>query len=191
MTELLAFDRFLFELINQHWQNDFLDWIMPYWRDKKFWIPLYVGLLAFTIYKFKWKALYFGLAIGLTVGIADTVSSQLIKKSVQRVRPCNDLNFKNQVHLLIGCGGGYSFTSSHATNHFAVAAFISLTLGLVFPWLRLPFYLWATSIALGQVYVGVHYPLDIFMGGIIGTLIGISVAKIYNRFDRFKLSLTQ
>ena len=154
MTELIEFDRYLFELINQHWQNDFLDWIMPYWRDKKFWIPLYVVLLGFTLFKFKWKAIYFGLAIGLTVGVADTVSSQFIKKSVKRVRPCNDLEYKDQVHLLIGCGGGYSFTSSHATNHFAVAAFISLTLGLLYPMIRIPFYLWAASIALGTSLCG-------------------------------------
>ena len=188
MTTLLEFDNYLFEIINQDLQNPFLDWIMPFWRDKKSWIPLYLGLFIFSMVKFKWKAVFFALGIAATVGVADTVSSKFIKKSVQRIRPCNDELVKEDVHLLVGCGGGYSFTSSHATNHFAIAAFISLTLGLLYPWTRLPFYLWAGSIAFGQVYVGVHYPLDVASGAIIGTIIGYIVAKIYNRFDQLRLS---
>ena len=187
MNSILELDHFLFEFINQDLQNTFLDWIMPFWRDKKSWIPLYAGLFIFTIFKFKWKAIFFALGIAATIGIADTVSSQFIKKSIQRIRPCNDDAVKTDVHLLINCGSGYSFTSSHATNHFAIAAFISLTLGIVYPWIRIPFYLWAGSIAFGQVYVGVHYPFDVITGALIGTIIGIIVAKTYNKFDRFKL----
>ncbi len=189
MDAIVALDQYWFELINQGLQNALLDWLMPYWRDKEFWIPFYAILLIFCFYKFKWKALIFVIGVAATIGAADTVSSQWIKKSVQRLRPCNDNEIKEDVHLLVSCGSGYSFTSSHATNHFALAAFLSLTLGALYTWLRLPLYLWAGSIAFGQVYVGVHYPLDVIAGALIGFIIGYIIARLYNNFPQFRLSL--
>ncbi len=188
MTELLQLDQEIFHIINDQWHNSFLDAILPYWRDKKFWIPFYLLLTAFLAYQFKIKALYFVLAVALTIGIADTTSSKLIKKSVQRLRPCNDPALKSDVNLLVGCGGGYSFTSSHATNHFAMALFFFLTLGRLYRWTRIPFLFWAASIAFGQVYVGVHYPLDVLVGSIIGSLIGIIIGKLYLRQKKISIA---
>lgn len=179
MTELLQFDEQLFHLINGEWHVPWLDAIMPVWRDKKTWIPLYLLLAAFSIWRFRLRGLWWIMALALTVGLADATSSHLIKKNVQRVRPCNDVEMQAQVNLLAGCGSGYSFTSSHATNHFAMATFIALTLGVLYPWLRWPFWLWAGSIAFGQVYVGVHYPLDVIAGSLLGALIGYIVAILY------------
>ncbi|MEN0005396.1 MAG: phosphatase PAP2 family protein [Bacteroidota bacterium] len=180
MTELLQLDQELFFVINNDWHNSILDAIMPHWRNKYSWIPLYVVLAIYVVYQFKQKGVYLILFLAVTVGIADTTSSQLIKKNVQRIRPCNDIQLQSEVKLLVHCGGGYSFTSSHATNHFAVASFLVFTLGL-FPWRkwRWLLWLWAASIAFGQVYVGVHYPLDILCGGLIGALIGWLMARLY------------
>ncbi|MEM1325859.1 MAG: phosphatase PAP2 family protein [Bacteroidota bacterium] len=172
METLLALDQALFSVINQDLSNPTLDAIMPYWREKTTWIPLYIVIIVFAFRQWSWKvALSFLLFIAATVGIADQVSSQWIKKSVERTRPCKAEALAEDIHLLIPCGSGYSFTSSHATNHFAVGIFIMLTLlkNKSWRWLMLA---WAGSIALGQVYVGVHYPLDIFVGGVIGSLIG-------------------
>ncbi len=188
MINLLQFDEQLFHIINNDWHNAFLDAIMPAWREKKTWIPLYVMIAAFAIIKFKIKGLYFLIAIALTVGIADNVSSQLIKKNVKRIRPCNDATLQEEVRLLVPCGSGYSFTSSHATNHFAVATFISMTLGQFYRKIRFPFFLWAATIAFGQVYVGVHYPLDIVCGALLGSLIAFILAKIYLRLGSVKIS---
>jgi membrane-associated phospholipid phosphatase len=181
MEQVIAADQFLFELINGQAHNAVLDWLMPIWREKSTWIPLYIALAAFVGYKYRLQGLYLILALALTVGLADTVSSKIIKPSVHRLRPCNDPALKDEVQLLVHCGSGYSFTSSHASNHFAIAAFLSLTLGLHYRRIRWPLYLWAASIALGQVYVGVHFPLDIFIGAILGIIIGNIVAKTYLR----------
>lgn len=179
MTSLLALDEQLFHIINGDWQNPFLDAVMPLWRDKKTWIPLYILLAGFVFYRFKIKGLYLILALVLTVGVADTVSSQFIKKTVKRVRPCNDGTLPFDVHVPIACGSGYSFTSSHATNHFAIATFLSMTLGQFFRRIRWPFYIWAATIAFGQVYVGAHYPLDVICGALLGSLIAFALAKLY------------
>lgn len=191
MEQLIAADQFLFELINVKAHNAFLDWVMPVWREKSTWIPLYIALAAFVGYKYRLQGLYLILTLALTVGLADTISSKVIKPTVQRLRPCNDLKLKDEVQLLVHCGSGYSFPSSHASNHFAVAAFLSLTLGLHYRKIRWPLYLWAASIALGQVYVGVHYPIDIFIGGILGIIIGNIVAKTYLRILKTPFTPTQ
>lgn len=188
MTSIIEIDEWLFSLINQDLHNPVLDFIMPYWRDKYFWIPFYVALAGFLVYKFKTKSLYLIIGLLLTVSVADSVSSRIVKQSVQRIRPCNQEEFKEEVELLVRCGTGYSFTSSHATNHFAIAVFLILTLGRIYRKIKWPLLLWAASIALGQVYVGVHFPLDIFAGGLLGSLIGWGVASIYHRIPGVEIS---
>ena len=125
--------------------------------------------------------------MALTVTISDTVSSKIIKKSVQRTRPCNDTNRLleqgHEVKLLVPCGSGYSFPSSHATNHFAVAVFVIFTFAAHKKWSKWGLIAWASSIALGQVYVGVHYPLDIICGGVLGSIIGWRVAFLYKKLE--------
>jgi undecaprenyl-diphosphatase len=173
MTEILQWDEQLFQLINGSWHNPLLDVVMPYWRNKYCWFPLYIFIVSFFLLNFKKQGAFLILAIGLTVGVADYTSSSIIKKSVQRLRPCNTEILKNDVQLLVRCGSGYSFPSSHAANHFAMAVVLFFTLGKVLKRTRIPLLLWAASIAFGQVYVGVHYPLDVFMGSLLGILIGL------------------
>ena len=104
-------------------------------------------------------------------GIADLTSSRLVKKSFQRLRPCNEIGLENSLNERIGCGKSYSFTSSHATNHFALSMFLILLLGTRFKWIKIPLFLWAVSIAFAQVYVGVHYPSDVLAGALLGSLL--------------------
>ena len=65
------------------------------------------------------------------------------------------------------CPVSSSFTSSHACNHFALATFLFLTLRITSRWWSLVF-VWAFLIAYAQVYVGVHYPVDVLCGGLLG-----------------------
>lgn len=191
METVLEFDQQFFFWINQGLSNEVLDRIMPIWREKTTWIPLYILLLVLSFIRLKWKkALVFALLVAATVGIADQTSSEWIKKSVKRVRPCKDAEVSAAVNLPMGrCGSGYSFTSSHATNHFAVATFIAFVLfaGSLLPQLLLFF--WAASIGFGQIYVGLHYPLDVIVGSILGFLIGYSMYQIYQLICRQWLRL--
>jgi undecaprenyl-diphosphatase len=187
MDDILRWDTALFELINSGWTAAWLDALMPLWREKTTWIPLYLALSAFLVYRFRKNALPLLLGCTLTVGVADVVSSSLVKPAVQRLRPCNTAELRTEIHQLVPCGSGYSFTSSHAANHFALAVFLLLTLGGLWPWIRLPLLVWASSIAYGQVYVGVHYPLDVAAGGLLGTAIASIAAYLFQK----KFSLTQ
>jgi undecaprenyl-diphosphatase len=74
-----------------------------------------------------------------------------------------------------------SFTSSHAANHFAMATYLYSTLKEKQGKWPLVFFFWAFIISYAQVYVGVHYPIDVTCGALIGILIGYLSGKSFNR----------
>ncbi|GAC1418696.1 MAG: hypothetical protein NVS9B7_07970 [Flavisolibacter sp.] len=81
--------------------------------------------------------------------------------------------------LVAYCPQSSSFTSSHAANHFGMAAFVSTALKpLIGPWIYLT-YFWAFLIVYAQIYVGVHFPLDVIAGAIIGLVIGVMLGLQY------------
>ena len=122
MLELLIeWDKWLFGLLNGSWHNSLLDFIIPYWRAKETWIPLYLILLLIIGKDRGFKTIWVLIIIGLSIALADQVSSELIKKTIERPRPCSPHGLADVRLLVEHCGSGFSFTSSHATNHFAVA----------------------------------------------------------------------
>ncbi len=185
---VVAFDVACFKLVNSVFTHPYLDATLPIWRDSIFWTPLYLFFIAFGLMQFgkkAWLWILFGI---LTVTITDQVSSTIIKHWVARLRPCSDPEMQPYVRLLLThCSGGYSFTSSHATNHFGIATFFHITLRHCLPtkWL----FAWAASIAYAQVYVGVHYPLDVVGGTILGLLLGNMVASFYCRRFPFQTQI--
>ncbi len=182
-------DMYLFFKINNDWHNSFLDSVFPWWRDANTWIPLYLFLIIFLFINVGKKAGWWILFVIITVALTDQISSHLIKNLVMRSRPCADSILANHVRLLLNnCSGGYSFPSSHATNHFGFAVFIFITLKNIIGKWRYAFLVWAATISYGQVYVGVHYPIDVFCGAILGSIIGFIISYIFNRtFEKLQL----
>lgn len=170
---LIQKDKALFLFFNKQHTNNFFDWLMPVLRESKTWIPLYILLLAFAALKLKKKVWIWILGAGATILLSDQISSHFFKPLFVRPRPCADVDFAPQVRLLLDhCSGGFSFTSSHACNHFGIAMFIITTLSSYLKKWKYVFLIWATAICYAQVYVGVHYPLDVLCGGILGAIIG-------------------
>lgn len=168
--------------INTEWTNPLLDSIYPWYREANAWVPLYLFLIVFAIMNFKAKALPWILFAVLTATLTDQLSSSFIKNLVERPRPCREELLIGQVRLILNnCSGGYSFPSSHATNHFGFAMFLFLTLRPIMKKWSYVFFIWAATIAYGQVYVGVHYPLDIVAGTLLGCLIGYFTGTYFNK----------
>jgi membrane-associated phospholipid phosphatase len=128
------------------------------------------------------KAWVLIFALTATVTVSDTFSSKIVKPIVHRVRPCNDVRIKDKVKLLIRPSSGYSFTSSHAANHFAAAVFLFFAFAPARRWIGIVLLVWAGTIAFGQVYVGVHYPSDILFGGLFGAGIGFIAWVLYQKY---------
>ena len=187
MEQVFNLDRHLLRLINYDWQNNFFDWLMPWLRNSLVWAPLYLFLVVFTVINFKKTGWWWVLFAVCTVILSDFVSSKLIKENIIRLRPCNDPALADWLRVLVGYRPqSSSFTSSHAANHFAMAMFVVTSFKMaplsagIKKWLPL-FFVWAFSICYAQVYVGVHYPLDVVSGALIGILIGYLPGKFFNR----------
>lgn len=165
-------DRKLYLIINSEWSNNFFDIVMPFLRTKENWIPLYVMLAIWLVYRYKLNGLIIIVFMALTVTLSDQLSSFVLKPFFERPRPCNVPELAEQANLLIGCSGSFSFTSSHATNHFALATVFGLLFFKKYKWIFAIALFWAASISFAQVYVGVHYPLDVIAGAITGSIVG-------------------
>jgi len=173
-------DYWLFSRINQDWTNSFFDTIFIYLREAEFWVPFYLFLLVFITLNFKAKGWWWSLSLIMTAIISDLTSSSLIKHLVFRLRPCRNPAIADNIRVLASyCPVSSSFTSSHACNHFALATFIFITLHKTSRWWSL-IYAWAFFICYAQVYVGVHYPMDIVCGALIGTLIGYGTSRVFH-----------
>lgn len=186
IDQLVEFDRDLFFAINNGLSNGFFDWLMPILRDRYTWVLLYLSIIVFSIKNYGKQGFIMILFLAITFGISDFISSSVIKPNVQRLRPCNETEIKTKVNNLVDCGTGYSFPSSHATNHFAIAVFLIMM--FYHKWkIILPIgILWAASISFAQIYVGVHYPIDILTGGLLGSSIGLGMSKILLSNKSFK-----
>jgi membrane-associated phospholipid phosphatase len=174
----LSFDHSLFNYINQGLSNPVLDVVCPILRNKYTWMPVYVCGSAYVMHRYHMVGVWMVIFAGLAILVGDQ-SSNFIKLFVHRLRPCH---VEPGVRLLISqCSDTFSFTSNHSTNHFALSMFVaalfsrSKLLGAVMVF-------WAASVAFSQVYVGIHYPVDVSAGAVLGSLIGLVFALVYRHF---------
>ncbi|HVI47584.1 MAG TPA: phosphatase PAP2 family protein [Chitinophaga sp.] len=190
LENILKGDLRLFFHINGQWHNVWLDVIMPFLREPYVWAPLYLFLALFVTINFGWRGLFWILFFLLCFGMSDQASLYL-KETIGRVRPCRDPVVSHFARVLVVyCPMSGSFTSNHAANHFALATFCFLTLKSFFGRYTWLFFVWAALIAYAQVYVGVHYPLDITGGAVLGLLIGLLSGSFFQRRIRLEPEIT-
>ncbi len=182
LETIQQFDQELFYAINKSLSNPFFDWLMPLLRNMYTWFPLYIFLIVFLISSYAKKGVVIVVFLLLNFATTDIVASRLIKPSIQRLRPCNNPSLKKDIHILVNCGSGYSFPSAHATNHFGVAFFLITIFYKRWRWILPIGFAWAFSISFAQVYVGVHYPVDVTFGAFIGAVVGYLIGSIQKYF---------
>ena len=132
------------------------------------WILLIILMLCFK------KTRKTGILAAISLATTFIVVNLFLKNAVSRARP---YEIFDAVRLLIEKQSDASFPSGHAANSFAVATIMFTELPKKY---GVPAITLAAMIALSRLYVGVHYPLDV----LCGIIIGVEVALIVRYIDR-------
>ncbi len=185
---IVYYDHIAWYYLNTRWHNAFLDLVVPFLRNPVFWAPLYLFLALFMPLKFRKNGLIWCMVFILSFVISDQVSATILKPYFHRLRPCHNPYLTSIIHMLVPCGGQYGFPSSHAANHFSLGVFSAVTLGRFAKWIWPVAIIWAISVSFAQVYVGVHYPLDVTCGGLLGAMIGMISGRLFNKYWHLEFS---
>jgi undecaprenyl-diphosphatase len=171
-------DEALLLWINQGWANHGLDIIFSALSSRRgFALPLAVVLLLIFLWRWRKAGIQVWLVMMVVVGLGDFMGNKL-KHVFTQHRPCYTLADEvRQLHYQPGQPCGASLTgmpSNHALNGFAVAAFLTLVLRRR-AW-SIALFAIAFSVALSRVYLAKHYPSQIAVGALFGSLWGFIAA---------------
>lgn len=185
-------DHGLFDLINRDGQTDFFDILMPILSNLNYFLVPFGLLLIFLLVKKNVKLRVIAISILLLILVSDNLSTLVLKKMFNRPRPYHSVS---NVHMYYKFtekwsttpqlkekvyGKSHSMPSNHATNMFAIAILLSFYFRRFWP----VFYLIALFVGYSRIYLGDHFPLDVFVGAVAGTLIGLLFALTSKRVVR-------
>ena len=189
LEKLIHIDTQILLAING-WHALWADQVMWIISAKTTWIPLYLLLIGLLVWRYRKPAMtsvkwlqkvpvcvVMIIAIAAAVGLSDFIASGILKDLVARPRPTRVPELEGVLHLVNGYRSGqYGFVSSHAANTMACGLLFSLiwrnkiaTVGLM---------LWVAMNCYSRMYLGVHYPLDILGGLMVGVLMAVVAYQV-------------
>ncbi|MDR1698917.1 MAG: phosphatase PAP2 family protein [Prevotellaceae bacterium] len=158
----------------------FLDSFMMRFTTTEVWLPFFALIIYVLVKNAKRDSVYIIVALLLVVLLADQISSSILKPLTERLRPSHNPAMEACVQLVNGYRGGhYGFVSSHAANTMGIALFTSLLFRYA-PY-TLCVFAWALVNCYTRIYLGVHYPLDLLGGAVVGFLSAGTVYFVWKR----------
>lgn len=144
------------------------------------WIPLFLFILLLIYITYgreqaKWMFLSF-----LSMLVMLSVAIFITKEGIARLRPINDTSFNSLLRVLTKTSD-YSFFSGHAASSFSIIALSVLYLRKKLKWSYLLF-IWPLFFSFSRMYLGVHYPLDILVGMLVGLLFAWIFYRMHQKF---------
>mgnify|MGYP001223215165 FL=1 len=173
IDKIVEIDKQMMVFLNKTISNPIFDFIMPIITNQNFLVFFGVILIGYLAYYGGKRGRITIVVLLIAAGFSDAMCFQIIKPWVGRIRPSHE--FYEYINVLVSKGGKYSFPSNHAANSFAFATVLSY----FYDSNRTLIYILASVIAFSRVYVGVHYPLDIVFGSIIGYTISWITLSIW------------
>ncbi|ODT53777.1 MAG: hypothetical protein BGP01_05090 [Paludibacter sp. 47-17] len=168
LETLLELDRSLFLIING-WNSPFFDEIMYFVSKVWIWAPLYLTFIIYAVRRWKLESIWIIVAMIICVVATDQLTN-LTKDLFQRLRPSHEPALAGLVHHVNGyVGGRFGFVSGHSSNSFGFAMLSSLIIRNRH--YTVSVFFWASLVAYSRMYLGVHYPLDIMGGMVLGILV--------------------
>ena len=163
--------------------NPASDQFWLFMSDKSVWIPAYILCVYFLFRRLGWKyALLVIASTAIAFALCDQLSN-IVKHSVDRLRPSYDRTMiDGGLTVLERRGGFFGFFSAHAANAFAFV--LCLIIGfrndkrLKYRAFALFALLWAALVAASRIFVGKHYFGDVLVGAIVGIVVGYCCGKL-------------
>ena len=140
------------------------------------WFPFYSFLLYKLIKLYQWNTLWHIVMVVLTIAFCDQLASGIAKPLFERLRPCHEPTIMIHLRMITECGGMYGYFSSHASNSFGIASLLFFIMNHKKQYVYL--FLWAALVSYSRIYLGKHYPLDVFTGALVGIIGGLGFARL-------------
>ena len=187
---MYTFDHNLFLWLNFD-GGKVMDSVMEIISGTLMWIPLYLFIIAWAFYKYGWKsAIAFVVCLILAIGLADMLCGifkhtgllkDLWASFPVRHRPMFDSAVRDLAHVPSYAHGPYGTVSAHAATVVALAWVSALMI-------RRRWYNWliAVSVVLicySRIYLACHFPMDLLLGTIVGTITGVAMYFLWCKLD--------
>ncbi len=180
MDIIYKIDTYIFKLINISLSNYIFDLFMPIFHYTKYFIPIIILPWIITSIldkKNRWKLI---CLIPISIIFVDQ-TGLWIKQTIARPRPWVVMESDLINHLVSQKGHYLSFPSNHAANTAVMATIFSSI------YYNFRYILWGSTIIImfSRVYIGVHYPLDVLFGFILGLIFGKILLYLWNYFESY------
>ena len=173
IEQIIEIDKQIMVFFNKTISNPIFDFIMPIITNQNFLVFSGLILIGYLAYYGEKRGRITIVVLLIAASFSDAICFQVIKPWVGRIRPSHE--FYDYINLLVSKGGKYSFPSNHAANSFVFATVLSY----FYEKNKTFLYILASAIAFSRVYVGVHYPLDIVSGAIVGYIISWIILSMW------------
>ena len=166
----------IFYLINNNLSNPIFDFIMPQITNfGGFGTLLALCILSILIFKYYNKERYLKISkLCLYALLLSGVIALCLKLSIVEERPFKMLS---HVHQLVLPSEPNSFPSGHCSSTFSVVTVLvnqfwqnKMLVAILI--------IFALVIGFSRIYCGVHYPIDVVVGAIVGILSGALILKL-------------
>ncbi len=183
MELVLEWDRQLFYTLNHGLNHPWLDGLMWFITSLGLgWVQALL-LLGWTLAASRrgresggvspWKSIF--LSGGLAL-LLSGITVQVLKHLFPRMRPSNlpDALVAPDERIFYN-----SFPSGHTATSFALACWLWLRLRHTrYRWVGYLAWALAVLVGLSRIYRGVHYPLDVLVGALIGIMWGFAINRV-------------
>jgi len=149
----------------------------------------FLQIISYKTYKMK-SCICVTTAV-IMITLSDQISTYF-KDLTKVLRPSQENYLKINVHLSkAGPGGLYGYVSSHASNFFTFTLFLTILLPKKYNGIKVALFICSILVSYSRIYNGVHYPMDVLRGAMLGVTIRtfFGLILIRNKYLNSKLKI--